>query len=187
MVSNSDTQELLSVSVNENPEGIEIITPPSKSYTANLFLVLWLVGWMYGEIVIFGRIMDHSDRTADAISIFWMFGWTLGGIFAGVMWLWNNKGYEIIRIDDKEIRLIKVYVIFTRSKIFDIYRVRNLRVNRIIPSMDSMSEGMEFWGLSGGAIAFDYDMDTLKFGLSLSEEEAEKVVQAIFSQFKFLS
>jgi hypothetical protein len=185
MVNCNDTQESLSVSV--NPEGIEITTLPSKSYAANLFLVLWLVGWMYGEFVIFGKVLDNSDRTPDAISVFWLFGWTLGGIFAGIMWLWNNKGHEIIRIDDKEIRLIKVYVIFTRSKIYDVYRVRNLRVNRLIPSMDTMSEGMEFWGLSGGAIAFDYELDTPKFGLSLDEEEAEKVLQTIFSQFKFLS
>jgi hypothetical protein len=36
-----------------------------------------------------------------------------------------------------------------------------------------MSGSLEFWGISGGRLAFDYGAKTVQFGIGLDESEAE--------------
>ena len=172
--------------VNEYPEGVEVIVTAKKSEFVNLFLALWMVGWIYGVLAVMGKILNHTGQSADAFTIFWLCGWTLGGLFAVVMWLRNNKGREIVKISDNELKHCRDYVWFSRSNVYGIKNVKNLRVYRLVPTMDTMSEGMEFWGLSGGAIAFDYGINSHKFGLGLDETQAGHVIKIVKRRYKFL-
>ena len=78
--------------INHYAEGIEVIIPARKSQLVNFILVLWMLGWAYGEVAILGKLTNIDDNYPDAILVFWICGWTLCGLFAVLMWLWNTKG-----------------------------------------------------------------------------------------------
>lgn len=172
--------------INHYAEGIEVIIPARKSQLVNFILVLWMLGWAYGEVAILGKLTSIDDNYPDAILVFWICGWTLGGLFAVLMWLWNTKGREIIRISDSELRHSRDYVLFSRSRNYVTALVSNLRLNPLTMTNLELNGGMEFWGLAGGMIAFDYQQRIQKFGLGLDEAEALDIIKVILSRFENL-
>jgi hypothetical protein len=50
-----------------------------------------------------------------------------------------------------------------------------------------MGGGMEFWGLSGGTITFDYGQGIAKIGLGINEAEASRIIQIIISRYENLT
>jgi len=72
-----------------------------------------------------------------------------------------------------------------RDRNFDLAHVKDLRVAPQSYSPSSMSAGTQFWGLSGGPIAFDYGAKTFRFGASLDEPEAREVVAAMSARHRF--
>ncbi len=170
--------------INQYEQGIEVIISARKSQLVNFVLVLWMIAWAYGEITILGKLLNLGDKSPDAFLVFWIFGWTLGGLFAVFMWLWNDQGREIIRISASELRYSREYVLFSRSRVYQTSLISNLRLNPQTISNIEMEGGMEFWGLAGGTIAFDYDRGIYKFGLGLDEAEAIDIIKAFQSRFQ---
>ena len=170
--------------VNVYPQGIEIIIPARKSLFVNFFLILWLLAWAYGEVVIINRLLINDGQTPDAFLVIFACGWTLSGMLASFIWLWNARGREIIRIGDDELKLSREYVWFSRSKFYETKHIRDLRISDLSPSSLATGGGMEYWGLSGGAITFDYGPAQAKIGLGLDEAEARHIIQAIKARHK---
>jgi len=46
----------------------------------------------------------------------------------------------------------------------------------------NFTSGLEFWGIAGGAIAFDYGARTFRFG-AVEEAEANQIVQTIRARY----
>ncbi len=180
---NAELKEGRSI-VNLYPRGIEIIIPARKSLFVNFFLILWLLAWAYGEVVIINRLLIVDSQTLDAFIVIFACGWTLSGMLASCIWLWNARGREIIRISDHELRLSREYVWFARSKSYETKYIHNLRISDLSPSSLAMGGGMEYWGLSGGTITFDYGPTPAKIGLSLDEAEAEHIIETIKARHK---
>jgi hypothetical protein len=64
-------------------------------------------------------------------------------------------------------------------KNYEITKLSNLRASGFFGPMMSWSSGMASWGLSGGTIAFDYEGKTIRFGISLSENDSNQLVDAL--------
>ena len=45
---------------------------------------------------------------------------------------------------------------------------------------------MEFWGFSGGSVAFDYGHSTHKFGSGLDEAEANHIIKTVKEHFNHI-
>ena len=165
--------------INVYPQGIEVIIPAKQSVFVNFFLSLWLLAWAYGEAVIINRLLNNDGQTPDAFIVLFACGWTLSGLLATFIWLWNNRGREIIRISDSELKRIRQYVWFSRSKIYETKHIEKIRISDLSPTSLEMEGGIEFWGLSGGTITFDYGSDIAKIGLGIDEEEASQIIDVI--------
>ncbi len=62
---------------------------------------------------------------------------------------------------------------------FDANKIRNFRiptVSEIIPSPD---QSYDWFKISGGNVAFDYDKDIYTFGIDLTKSEAREVIRVI--------
>jgi len=108
-------------------------------------------------------------------------------MLAILVWLWNNKGREIIRISDSELKRSREYGLFSRSKIYRTTYISNLRVSDLSPTSLEVGGGMEFWGLSGGSITFDYEPGIAQLGLGLDEAEAGHIIQIINARYEDLN
>lgn len=180
VTANSNKQRAI---VNEYKEGIEVIIPARKSQLVNFVLLLWMMAWAYGEVTILSKLLNIGDNSPDAFLVIWICGWTLGGLFAVLMWLWNDRGCEIVRVSASELKHSRDYVLFSRSKSYETRLISNLHLNPQTASNLELGGGMEFWGLAGGTIAFDYDRGIYKFGLGLDEAEAIDIIKAFQSRF----
>ncbi len=170
--------------INQYPEGLKVIISARRSPFVNFFLLFWMIGWIIGEIEITGNLINHEAETPDAFMVFWAVGWTLSGLLAVFIWLYNMKGREIVSISDSELIRIRQFVFFSRSKIYATELITNLRLTDINPSALDMGGGMEFWGLSGGTLTFDYGPGIEKFGLGIDEDEARQVIAAVKARFE---
>ena len=101
-------------------------------------------------------------------------------------WLWNVMGQEIINLSNTELRHVRRLPVFQRSKEYDLSAVSKLRVQAQDSSRFSMHNAMEFWGISGGSVVFDYGHSTHKFGAQLDEAEANHIVTIIKQRYKNL-
>ena len=172
--------------INNLPSGIELIIPSRKNLFLIFFLAFWLVGWGVGEVSAIESIINSKPETPVLFMVAWLGGWTAGGAFAISAWLYNIKGKEVVRIDRLELKHIRDYVIFKRSKEYELAHVKDLRALASSSSMFNFNTGMEFWGFTGGNIAFDYGHNTYKFGTGLDEAEAKHIVETIKHRFKNL-
>lgn len=170
--------------VSQYPEGIEVVIPSKKSLFVNFFLMIWLMAWAYGEAIIVNKLLDNEGQTPDAFIVFYACGWTLSGMLAIFIWLWNNRGREVIRISDSELKRSREYVWFSRSKTYETRHISNLRVSDFSPTSLEMAGGMEFWGLAGGSITFDYEPGIGKIGLGIGDAEARRIIEIIKDRYK---
>ena len=168
------------------PAGLRITIPAKKNLLLIAFLAFWLVGWTIGEItaIFFVLIPEMSAHTLFVMT--WLVPWTIGGALAIYVWLWNVTGKEIILISENELQHIRQLPIFRRSKEYDLAAVSNLRVQAGSARIFSMAHGLEFWGIAGGTVVFDYGRSTHRFGAQLEEADAEHIVGEIRKQFTHL-
>jgi hypothetical protein len=138
-----------------------------------------MAGWTVGEITIMANLISYQGKLPDAFMVFWACAWTLSGMLAIFIWFWNMKGREVIRISDSELIRSREYVWFARSNKFQTALINNVRLTENSPLTLETGGGMEFWGLSGGMISFDYGPAIQKFGLGISESEAAHILEAI--------
>jgi len=72
-----------------------------------------------------------------------------------------------------------------RARQYDLAHVKHLRV--VTPSFNpfDFSSALQFWGIGGGLIAFDYGAKTFRFGAGVEEAEAQGIVTRLKSRHAF--
>jgi len=165
---------------------LQITIPAKKNYFIIVFLGFWLCGWAFGEAAALVKVLSLESYAPELFIVFWLCGWTVGGLFAIYAWLWNVSGKEIIKLTGSELQHIRQVVGIKRSQEYDISSIFKLRVLHQNTSMFGSRNGLEFWGISGGTIAFDYGRSTHKFGAQLDEAEADYILDVIKQKNKNL-
>lgn len=179
----------------ESSSGTVITIPSKKNWFMIVFLGFWLIGWAVGEITVIGILSAGIFKlTSNGLSeitksgpgaigglflMAWLGGWTVGGIFAIYVWLWQVRGIERISLSYEALVLEKITPIWKRKKEYHLRDVVSLRQSNMSSSMWTMSGGMEFWGISGGRLAFDYGAKTVRFGIGLDEVETKFLIKDI--------
>lgn len=167
--------------VRQEASGLTIEIPVKRNWFMLVFLSLWLCGWLAGAIMVPGSFFSPGTPAgARLFTVAWLAMWTVGGVCAIYIWLWQVAGMEIIRITHTSLTRRRALFRVGRDKEFGLSHIRNLRVAtpQGFNPFDFASAG-QFWGLSGGAVAFDYGARTYRFGLGLDEAEAKTIVQKI--------
>lgn len=171
--------------INQLSQGMEVIIPAKRNYFIIIFLSCWLVGWSIGEVSAIKQIITSEHFEEELFLFVWVTMWTMGGGFALIALLWNLRGKEKVSIDDFELRHVRDFVLFKRSKEYDLVHIEDLRSQPNVTSqMFGMNSGIDFWGFTGGNIVFDYGKSTHKFGGGLDEAEAKHIISEIKQRYK---
>ena len=93
--------------------------------------------------------------------------------------LWNIVGKEIITINRYNITIKRAIFGIGLSQTYQLSQVHNLRRSLTTPRLFTMEHNLQQWGFAGGSIAFDYKRNTYRFGLLLSEKDADVLVMRI--------
>lgn len=181
--------------IEQTTSGTIISIPSRKNWFIILFLGFWLIGWAVGEVSVIGilsvgfiKVLTHGiPEVANAAPgtfgglflVAWLGGWTVGGAFAIYAWLWQVKGIERVTISFNALIVEKLTPIWKSKKEYHLNEVVSLRISNSSPSVFTMSGSMEFWGMSGGRLVFDYGAKTVQFGVGIDEAEAKYLIRDI--------
>jgi hypothetical protein len=165
----------------EERDGLVIRIPAKRNVFIFAFLSLWLCGWVFGEIMApIGFFTAVQKEPAGAAFILvWLCAWTLGGGVAIYIWLWQLKGCEVVIVSPTALGIKRELLGFGRTKHYDVSEIRDLRVAPLTFNPFDFRSGMAFWGVGGGALAFDYGYKTYQFGAGVDEAEARRILQMI--------
>lgn len=173
--------------INNYHDSIEIIIPSKKNWFIIVFLGLWLLGWIFGIIVGLSFIFIAPSSEGKFFSIVWLFFWSMGGALAMLIWLYILRGKEMVLIDPNELKYTRDFVLYKRVQEYSFNDIKSLRVDTTHRSFYDFFIGLEIVGLSGGMIAFDYGLNTYRFGSKLDDAEAKYIVDKILEKFPALA
>ncbi|MFA5354743.1 MAG: hypothetical protein WC291_10980 [Thermodesulfovibrionales bacterium] len=160
--------------------GLQVVIPSRKNAFLILFLAAWLVGWAVGEVMVPTTfIKGIKDTGALIFSAAWLVAWTIGGGFAIYTWLWNVAGKEIITVNSLYLTVKKDLFGYGRVKEYEMSHITNLRVSPQPFNPFDVSSSLQFWGVGGGVLAFDYGSRTYRFCRGVDEAEATQVMGRI--------
>jgi hypothetical protein len=168
-----------------SPKGLEIIIPSKKNIFLILFLFAWLIGWAVGEMTVPMTFFNgNTQKGSSLFTIAWFVLWTIGGSFAIYIWLWNVTGKERITINNVSLTIKREIFGYGRAKEYEAARISNLRVSPQPFSAFNFSASLQFWGIGGGVIAFDYGARTCRFGSAVDEAEAVQIIEKIKERYR---
>jgi hypothetical protein len=171
--------------INHSAQGFEISIPAKRNVLFLLFLPAWLVGWCFGEVFVTRELIFGNSDAPDLFLGAWLVLWTIGGATALYAWLWMVKGREVI--------LLRADALVVRRELFglgpmreyDLMHTRNLRFAQNTWNPYDWSTAMQFWGVGGGSIAFDYGSRTVRIGNSVDEAEAREIIKDLNARHPF--
>jgi hypothetical protein len=167
------------------PEGLEIVIPAQRNLVVLVFLGIWLVGWVTGEVTTLAELLMDGPRRSEGVVLLWLALWTLGGVFAGYMWLWMLVGKERILMGTSALRVKRDVLGLGPAHTYQLFRVRNLRVaTRPVGPRDTVVTP-RLARLVGGLIAFEHEGQTVRFGASIDEAEARMIVERMRQRYAF--
>lgn len=164
-------------------DGLQIIIP-SKKGAFQIFMVIFLCAWMGGWLMSEGTVIKelitgNPSTEARLFLTFWLVAWTVGGIFCTLIIIWNIAGKEIISISSNAIRLERKALNVGSNKLYSIGDVKNIRIHTGNASPFSWQWSMEFYGIGGGKLAFDYGLKTIRFASGIDEIEAKHLMELL--------
>lgn len=179
--------EFRSIITNDEVSGFRITIPAKRWWGMTALLVLWLGGWAVGGVAVGMDLV--TGRTKAPWGFLWLAGLTGVGLLPLFAVFWNMSGREIILINDQDLvvrRELGGFHLWEWG--FALAAVRNLRYSPPIYDPFSFSEPwayqLQWLGIGGGSVAFDYDGKTYRFGCGLSEVESRRLIKTVREYFK---
>lgn len=168
------------VLITETPGSLRLVIPYSRSWVVTGFLGFWLCAWAVAEVVIPFRFLQGEEPTSEwPLLVAWLVVWTVAGIMAVYAWCWQVMGKEIVIVEDGRLTLRRDIGGVGWNRVYDEEKVRALRAEPVAFDPLDLSMALQLWGIGGGAIAFDYEAKTRRFGIGLDEAEATRAVAVI--------
>jgi hypothetical protein len=170
----------------ETSEGLTVSVPARKNWFMILFLGFWMIGWTFGEVVVIAQLVSGKTPGGAGLFVFaWLGGWTVGGAFAGYAWAWSMFGVERLLLRSRALVVKRDLLGLGREREYDLAHVTNLRAAPVTFNPLDFSSSLQFWGIGGGTVAFDYGAKTFRFGAALDEAEAAQLVQRLKERHAF--
>lgn len=168
------------VIITEIPEGLRIVIPYTRSWFVIGFLGFWICGWAVAEVLVPAEFLKGNiPPEGESLMFAWLVVWTVGGLLAIYAWLWQVMGKEIVTVRGQTLTTRCDIGGLGFDKKYDLPQLRNLRVDPVGFNPLDVSAVLQLWGIGGGAIAFDYEARTYRFGAGLDAAEAKQIVTAI--------
>ncbi|MBN1315992.1 MAG: hypothetical protein JXA42_11005 [Anaerolineales bacterium] len=166
----------------ETPAGVYIRIPSKKNWILILFMIIILIMMTKFNVMIvsdlFWAVIQKKSIEFNFIGVLVfvaMFGllvlfWILD--FSSL--LWQVFGVETIHVSGNTLVIDKKPPFWNRPKTFKLDRIVSLRVSD--PPTPIITTALT---IGGGWLAFEYDGKTVRFGIGLGREEAERYLKDI--------
>jgi hypothetical protein len=164
-------------------KGTELHILAKKDWGSLIFTPVWLAFWTFGGIMVMRWLIHPGPSTPRAFLSLWLTFWLLGEVWAIYGWLWTAFGKEIVTIREGALEIRRDILGYGRVRSFPIGSVRNLRASGFFPSNSYWDNYLVQLKLAGGTVGFDVQGQVKKFGIQLTEPEAQEVVRELKPYF----
>jgi hypothetical protein len=159
--------------------GTELHILAKKDWGSLIFIPVWLAFWTFGGITAMKWVIHPGPSTPRAFITFWLAGWLLGEVWAIYWWLWSGFGKEIVTIREGALSIRRDILGYGRTRSFPIGSVKNLRARGFFLSDSYWDNYLVQLKLAGGTVGIDVQGQVKKFGIQLTEPEAQEVVREL--------
>ncbi|MFN8254959.1 MAG: hypothetical protein U0W24_04670 [Bacteroidales bacterium] len=166
--------------IDERFNEIKITIPTKKNWFIIIFFCVWLSGWFFGETSALYEISNSNE--AEGFLSFWLIGWTIGGLIACFTVLWMLFGQEVIIVDNNLLSVHRNIFGIGIKKEYGITEIKKIRIDASYNYSSNMwgrNRGLDYIGLKGGIIKFDYGFKTISIGAAIDEAEGEFILNKI--------
>ena len=162
----------------------QLILPTPKGRFLLIGGLLWLLAWGFGlyETVLALSGIDFGQggyAVLDGFLLFWFLAWLGVGLFVIGVLLWGGFGYERIRFDATQLSIQRTIFGFGPTRTFDRRGIDNVRTRVVKTDFFSARSKWSVWGMGPGRVQFRYRGESHSFGLGLTDEEAERLVELL--------
>jgi hypothetical protein len=159
--------------------GVELHILAKRDWGSLIFVPVWLIFWTFGGLTAMKWVIHPGPSTPRAFISLWLVGWLLGEVWAIYSWLWAAFGKEIVTIKEGSLNVRRDVLGYGWTRSFPIGSVGNLRASGVFPADSYWANLLIQMRLSGGTVGFDSQGRTQKFGIQLTESEAQEVVREL--------
>ena len=94
--------------VDERSGALTITLPSPRAYFQSVFLLVWLCGWLVGEVFAAGALLaPGTPLPVRGFLLFWLTFWTFGGVAAIGAFLNGLGGAAVLEVDHDELTISK--------------------------------------------------------------------------------
>ncbi len=190
--------------VNDSPEGLEIVIPAPRIWPVVVFLVLWLAGWVTGEVFALRQILSPAPMLAKAFLAVWLAFWTFGGSAALSICVWMLVGHERVRLRQDVLTIQREAFGLGPTRAYELDRILNFRAQPMPPltgmtvarsaqapdgtqavPAEQVKSVLRVVGIRGPGISFTYARRPVRFGVALDPLEAQTLVTQLQARHPF--
>ncbi|HRE75915.1 MAG: hypothetical protein ACK40M_09905 [Flavobacteriales bacterium] len=159
-----------------------VVISPRLDDRKQLLLTFWVFAWTFSGLLFIAQLfLDYPVEMKRMIVAFLVF-WLYYEYRIGYVWLWRRKGVELLKIEEG--RLIYKRSVRTYGKAYEYYidNIKEFGLAEIKPGFSNVLAD-SFWVIGGERLRFLYQDREVRFGVQLSEEEAEKLRKFLNEKF----
>lgn len=175
------------VHIHQDFKRLTIEIPAKKNKAAILFMIIWMGGWLMGELFAINSFMDEDTFIVARIFLaIWLLAWTVGGAFVVYTILWQLFGKETFTLERGNVEIEKKVLGIGLQKSYEVRKMKNIRLNpKITQGPEQDEKGGTNFGGRKGKLLFDYDSKTIHFGGGINKNDAEGILEKLKSSGKF--
>lgn len=172
----------ISIKQKENELSIVILSFSDK--TKSRILLLWLILWSISGLIIITQYFSITDQNTKAGIIVWLGFWMYFEYIIAKAYLWRKSGKELIKLRDNKFLYKRDISHRGKIKVFEYDFIKELRMLEIKENSFIENLNNSYWVIAGEKLAFDYYGKEIKFGIQLSERDAEALRMRIQKEIK---
>ena len=164
-------------------EGVTVSAPARRNWLILLVLTAWLCVWTFGGTVAMSEVLHPGPD--QAFLVLWLVGWLLGELYAVSILLWQLAGREELTFSGGNLIHRVAVGALGHAREFSGANIKHLRpsLEASAPWTDQRRWRPPLFGSGHGAIAFDYGAKTYRIGAGLDEAEGRLVLAEIQKRF----
>lgn len=164
----------------ETSTKIELPVKKSAPHLIFLFICFWV--WLMGETAALNSLWNRGYlEPISFYSIVFLILWTTVGVLVALALVWILVGAEVITCSASRLNIAMKIHDLGVDKEYEVQSISNLRYLTFQYNFNFRRgrPPWQAWNLSGGQIAFDYELKTIRFGINLEESEARYIVEQL--------
>jgi hypothetical protein len=158
---------------------------PSISKISETLLAVWLLAWVLSGFIVLPELfnVEIDFRQRFFYFVFLMF-WSFFAFKIGYTFFWKKYGKEMLKISEGTLVYKRDIKTYGTAHTYFLENIKNLEINSLSPGSFLEAYYSSFWMMGIESVQFDYLGKTVKLGLQLGKNDAQKLYDFIEKSIK---